>query len=200
MISFSITASPIPSDTTDEIIWSASNDNCTVVDGTVTAIKAGDCVITATCGEYNATCNVTISTPVVQYKVNISSKDFTSTTITYDEENDYLVWEPSMGNYCYLAIPVDELIADEFCSIIYENASDSAGNLGTFHQPTISKLGALTSMTNIDLAPGNTQTETVKIVNADELITRATNNDIRLSIKSSVTGTVKFRISIVSKA
>lgn len=56
----SITASPVPSNTTDEIIWSASNDNCTVVDGTVTAIKAGDCVITARCGEQSATCNVTV--------------------------------------------------------------------------------------------------------------------------------------------
>ena len=55
-----ITASPIPSNTTDEIIWSSSNDNCTVVDGVVTAVKAGDCVITATCGKYSATCAITV--------------------------------------------------------------------------------------------------------------------------------------------
>ena len=80
----SITANPIPSDTTDEIIWSASNDNCTVVDGTVTAIKVGDCVITATCGEYNATCTATVNNSLIiseglQYEHNGTVSTTTTT-------------------------------------------------------------------------------------------------------------------------
>lgn len=69
----SITASPVPSNTTDEIIWSTSNANCTVVDGTVTAVKAGDCIITARCGEQSATCNITVQASEQPVKPTLSS-------------------------------------------------------------------------------------------------------------------------------
>lgn len=51
-----------PSDTTDKIIWSSSNNEIATVDnGIVTAVYNGEVVITATCGDYSATCAVTIS-------------------------------------------------------------------------------------------------------------------------------------------
>ena len=51
-----------PSDTTDKIIWSSSdNEIATVVNGIVTAVYNGEVTITATCGDYSATCAVTIS-------------------------------------------------------------------------------------------------------------------------------------------
>ena len=56
-----ITTMLTPPDTTDEVIWSASNENCTVVNGVVTAVKEGECVITATCGQRQASCTVTIA-------------------------------------------------------------------------------------------------------------------------------------------
>ena len=56
-----ITATPTPSNTTDEIIWNTSNENCTVNNGLVRAINVGECIITATCGGHSATCNVTIA-------------------------------------------------------------------------------------------------------------------------------------------
>lgn len=55
-----LNATVTPSDCTDEIIWSAENENCTVVDGVVTGVAEGSCVITATCGDYSDTCTVTV--------------------------------------------------------------------------------------------------------------------------------------------
>lgn len=56
-----LNATITPSDCTDEIIWSAENENCTVVDGVVTGVTEGSCVITATCGDYSDTCTVNVS-------------------------------------------------------------------------------------------------------------------------------------------
>ncbi len=53
-----------PSNATNkEVNWSCNNDNCTVVDGLVTAIKEGSSVITVTTvdGNKTANCNVTVS-------------------------------------------------------------------------------------------------------------------------------------------
>lgn len=51
-----------PTDTTDEVIWTVNPIGiCTVDNGVVTAIKDGNCVVTATCGTKSATCNVTVT-------------------------------------------------------------------------------------------------------------------------------------------
>ena len=56
-----LTATVLPEDATDKtVIWSASNSNCSVENGLVTAKTEGDCVITATSGGHSATCNVTV--------------------------------------------------------------------------------------------------------------------------------------------
>ena len=60
-----IIASPIPSNTTDTVLWSASNGNCKVENGVVTAISSGDCIVTATCGDQSATCSINIVESVV---------------------------------------------------------------------------------------------------------------------------------------
>ena len=51
-----------PADTTDKIIWVTNNDGvATVNNGIVTAIFNGNATITATCGDYSATCSVSVS-------------------------------------------------------------------------------------------------------------------------------------------
>jgi len=53
-------ATKTPSNTTDELEWHSSNEDCvTVVDGLVTCVGVGSATITATCGEETATCAVT---------------------------------------------------------------------------------------------------------------------------------------------
>lgn len=70
--------------TSSNIIWSCSNDNANVEGGTVTALKEGSCIITATSddttnGTIKATCNVTCTNVSVQ-SVSISGDTEISTS------------------------------------------------------------------------------------------------------------------------
>ena len=57
-----LTATLTPSDTTDTLIWSVEPAGiASVVNGVVTPIANGDCVITATCGTQTATCSVNVT-------------------------------------------------------------------------------------------------------------------------------------------
>ena len=57
-----LTATVVPSDTTDIVVWSSSNKSiATVENGVVTAKKNGSATITATCGSQTANCKVTVS-------------------------------------------------------------------------------------------------------------------------------------------
>lgn len=71
-----LTATVTPSNTTDAVIWSSSSDSvATVNNGIVTAISNGTATITATCGNYSATCTITVQIPlkiVKGAKVNIA--------------------------------------------------------------------------------------------------------------------------------
>lgn len=96
--------------TSSTIIWSCSNDNAKVEGGTVTALKAGSCVITATSndttnGTIKATCNVTCTNVSVQsvsisgdtevststsiiLTANITPSNATNKNITWTKDND----------------------------------------------------------------------------------------------------------------
>ncbi len=57
----SLTATVMPENTTDVVIWTSSDENvASVVNGVVTPIHNGDCIITAKAGEYTASCVVTV--------------------------------------------------------------------------------------------------------------------------------------------
>ena len=57
-----INATLLPENTSGEITWASSNTSyATVSDGTVTGVAAGSAVITATCGDAVAVCNVTVT-------------------------------------------------------------------------------------------------------------------------------------------
>jgi uncharacterized protein YjhX (UPF0386 family) len=61
-----IIATVEPTNTTDRIIWTSSNNDVAMVNnGIVSAIDNGEATITATCGDYSATCSVSISGIVV---------------------------------------------------------------------------------------------------------------------------------------
>lgn len=60
--SATLVATVTPENTTDALTWETSDDSVAIVsDGVVTATGNGNCTITARCGEYNATCAVTVA-------------------------------------------------------------------------------------------------------------------------------------------
>lgn len=57
-----LTATVTPSNTTDAVVWTSNADTIASVSGGVVTAKAnGSATITATCGEYSATCTVNVS-------------------------------------------------------------------------------------------------------------------------------------------
>ena len=71
-ISITDTATVTPSDTTDSVLWVSSDEMvATVNGGVVTAVSNGIATITATCGNYSATCSVTVAMPIKIAKGNL---------------------------------------------------------------------------------------------------------------------------------
>ena len=95
--SFKLTPTLTPSNTTDTVAWASSdNDVATVTeDGTVTAVKTGSAVITATAGNVKAECTVTVSnTHAINVTVNNKTTGiyaFKNVVITKQEDGTYLV-------------------------------------------------------------------------------------------------------------
>lgn len=95
--SFKLTPTLTPSNTTDTVAWTSSdNDVATVTeDGTVTAVKTGSAVITATAGSVKAECTVTVSNT---HAINVTVNDkttgiyaFKNVVITKQDDGTYLV-------------------------------------------------------------------------------------------------------------
>lgn len=92
-----LTATITPSNTTDSTVWSSDNEDVATVteDGTVTAVKTGSAVITATAGNVKAECTVTVSnTHAINVTVNNKTTGiyaFKNVVITKQEDGTYLV-------------------------------------------------------------------------------------------------------------
>ena len=76
-----ITASVIPTNASDKVVWKSSDTSVAVVDGgIVTPIKKGSCTITATCGKVSAACSVDIVYEIVVYSIKRNLSNCTSTS------------------------------------------------------------------------------------------------------------------------
>lgn len=107
-----LTATVKPSNATNaKVVWTASNGNCTVNNGLVTAVAVGDCVITATSedGGHKATCTVSVvaqTVPVTSVTLNHTaltldvggSQQLTATVLPTNATNPSVVWSASNGN------------------------------------------------------------------------------------------------------
>lgn len=92
-----LSASVTPSNTTDTISWSTNNSSvATVSGGIVSPGSNGNAIITATCGNYSATCNVTVN---ITTSIACTGISLNTTSITFTEENSItLVATPTPSN------------------------------------------------------------------------------------------------------
>ena len=74
-----LTAKVLPENATNkEVAWSSADPSIVSVDasGTIIALKVGETLITASCGEVSATCKVTVN-PIVATSISLNVKDET---------------------------------------------------------------------------------------------------------------------------
>ena len=104
-----LTATVIPSDATDsQVTWSSSDPSVATVSdqGEVTAVRAGNCTITATAGGKSATCTVTVSTQEIPVeRITLSSTSLslkegdshrlTATVTPSDATDSQVTWSSS---------------------------------------------------------------------------------------------------------
>lgn len=128
--SVQLTATVSPSDATNKnVLWSASNGNCTVSNGLVTAVTAGDCTITATTedGGFTASCAVAVSEPAADAPASpIDGKTVTFTNPNNAGGNTYLTMLIDSGNYVNACKSGDtEIVA----TLVYSDATKTLGGL-----------------------------------------------------------------------
>lgn len=94
-----------PENTTDIVEWSVDYSSiASVADGVVTARANGSCTITARCGEYSATCAVSVSGIEVEEQVNVLYENYSpagasfSKTAVMDWENGYIEASIDLAN------------------------------------------------------------------------------------------------------
>lgn len=140
---FTLTATPAPSNTTDEVAWTSSDPSvATVVNGVVTPISLGEVTITATCGNYSATCTVTINNVVPDYvavcgynpyrrtadgSAATTDKNYSQTQlfiIAADQETGYPIESKDVDTSPYRFVPI--MIPDGATKIIL---TTSLGNV-----------------------------------------------------------------------
>lgn len=101
-----ITATATPENTTDDIVWTCSDDTvCIVNNGEVTPLKNGTATITATCGSQSATCSVTVSG--LSFNISLSGTHATLTgTGTVNPNSTYTGTLTADTNYIFTSVTV----------------------------------------------------------------------------------------------
>ena len=88
---YQLTAGLNPMDSTDEVIWSSSDEKIAKVDktGNIEAISAGEAVITAKAGEKTAACKVTVNIPLKSIYLNKISIELNAIGDSYQLNASY---------------------------------------------------------------------------------------------------------------
>ena len=111
-----LTATLVPSATTQEVVWESSNTSiATVEDGVVTGVRNGSATITATCGQYSATCSVTVSSvvepdePDVPVEPGVLPADYTALSYIESSGTQYIDTGVNGGENAAYEIKFDTL-------------------------------------------------------------------------------------------
>ena len=95
-----ITATVKPADSGAEVSWDSSNEKVAKVDdGKVTAVGKGMAAVTATCGDAEATCVVTVEEASVPEKLTIAADDRIDTGKGYSGDMPVYVTDGEAGKF-----------------------------------------------------------------------------------------------------
>ena len=84
-----LTATLTPADTTDQVVWTSSDEDvATVANGVVTVVGVGTATITAACGTQSATCALTCEV-VMTLSDFVDGYQFTSTDLSCNPPKNY---------------------------------------------------------------------------------------------------------------
>ena len=190
-----LTATVLPEDATDpKITWSSSNEKvATVKDGTVTAVGDGEATITAKAGEKEATCKVTVNTPVTSIALDKTelpiikgnSATLKATVLPEDATDPTVTWSSSDEKVATVKDGVVTAVGDGEATITAKAGEKEAK----------SKITVTTPVTSITLDTTKTELTIVKgtklILTATVLPEDATDPKITWSSSNEKVATVK---------
>ena len=188
-------ATVLPEDATDpKITWSSSNEKvATVKDGTVTAVGDGEATITAKAGEKEATCKVTVNTPVTSIALDKTelpiikgnTATLTATVLPEDATDPTVTWSSSDEKVATVKDGVVTAVGDGEATITAKAGEKEAK----------SKITVTTPVTSITLDTTKTELTIVKgtklILTATVLPEDATDPKITWSSSNEKVATVK---------
>ena len=175
-----LSASVTPSNTTDTITWSTNNSSvATVSGGIVSPGSNGNAIITATCGNYSATCsvnvNITSSVPCTGISLNLTSIEFTEeesktlvATVTPSDTTDTITWSTSASSIATVSNGVVTPVSNGSC-IIYVVCGDYSAqcNVTVNIVKTIACTGITISKSSLTFTNDSPQTLSVTVTPSD---------------------------------
>ena len=86
-----LTATVEPSNTTDTLLWESNNPSiATVQNGIVSPVSNGECIITATSGNFSDSCNITVNIPDTPVTVDYSAGYINDNGVLTARANSYV--------------------------------------------------------------------------------------------------------------
>ena len=171
-----LTATVTPEDATDKTVaWTSSDETvATVVDGVVTALKAGKATITAKAGEMSATCDITVNAKVIPatgIALDKTTAELTegetltlTATVTPEDATDKTVaWTSSDETIATVANGVVTALKAGKVTITAKSGEVSAACEVTVNAKVIPATGIALDKTTAELTEGETLTLTATV-------------------------------------
>lgn len=205
-----ITAILSPADTTESIVWASDNTNVAIVNnGVVRAIYNGTANITATCGNYSATCSVSVEgmtepAPLYPFENGEKTLAYGNAQITVSNGNHVYITASSGGNWNISDINQNIAIDNRDSNVGYKpvkfslKANDKIRTVVTFNTDATEFSGQLTIyyVTANGIALTNIVPDTY-VTNINQTSTVIANTDIgAIGLWASGAHTMEFDIKI----
>ena len=205
-----IAATVTPIDTTESISWASDNTNVAIVNnGVVRAIYNGTANITATCGNYSATCSVSVEgmtepAPLYPFENGEKTLAYGNAQITVSNGNHVYITASSGGNWNISDINQNIAIDNRDSNVGYKpvkfslKANDKIRTVVTFNTDTTEFSGQLTIyyVTANGIALTNIVPDTY-VTNINQTSTVIANTDIgAIGLWASGAHTMEFDIKI----